>query len=136
MSIDCPLRMRDVGFLLAGISRSYCRRSRAVPVQLWIGFRQAACEESHASEQATIEGVVVLPETQQENLSRNAYFIVTGVHTRQSIYEALRKKEMFATSGPRTELRFFAGYQPVHKRDHGGAQLDQASALWRDRYGR
>ena len=32
-------------------------------------------------------------------------------NTRESLYSAFRRKEVFATSGPRLQLRFFAGYE-------------------------
>jgi hypothetical protein len=39
-------------------------------------------------------------------------------NTREAIYEAFRRKETFATSGPRISLRFFAGY------DYDSGMLD------------
>ena len=32
-------------------------------------------------------------------------------NTREAIYDALRRKETFATSGTRIKVRFFAGYE-------------------------
>ena len=46
-------------------------------------------------------------------------------NTRQAIYAALRRKQTFATSGPRMQLRFFLGYglpEDLMHRDDGVAQ--------------
>ena len=54
---------------------------------------------------------------------------LTGVwaeeNTRESIYEAFRRKETFATSGPRIPVRFFAGY------DYDSSLLDAEDVVGR-----
>ena len=50
-------------------------------------------------------------------------------NTRESIYEAFRRKETFATSGPRIRLRFFAGY------DFDESLLDDSDVI-SEAYGR
>ena len=50
-------------------------------------------------------------------------------NTRESIYEAFRRKETFATSGPRIRLRFFAGY------DFDASLLDDSDVI-SEAYGR
>ena len=40
-----------------------------------------------------------------------SYWCLGEKNTREDIYDAFRRKETFATSGPRIKVRFFAGYE-------------------------
>ncbi len=56
----------------------------------------------------------------------------TGVwaeeNTRESIYEAFRRKEVFATTGPRIRLRFFAGYDLADDLAYRADMIEKAYA--------
>ncbi|MEM8562107.1 MAG: DUF3604 domain-containing protein [Pseudomonadota bacterium] len=49
-------------------------------------------------------------------------------NTRESIYDAFRRKETFATTGPRIKVRFFAGYDLDLKALHSDDMLAEAYA--------
>jgi hypothetical protein len=49
-------------------------------------------------------------------------------NTREAIYDAMRRKETFATSGPRIRIRFFAGYGLPETLAEGEEALERAYA--------
>ncbi|MCB1685308.1 MAG: DUF3604 domain-containing protein, partial [Pseudomonadales bacterium] len=65
---------------------------------------------------------------------------LTGVwaesNTRDSIYDAFRRKETFATSGPRIQVRFFSGYDIDGSSDDIGALYAHATTMGGDLLGK
>ena len=74
-------------------------------------------EDNYFGKFGNMDGSAATRVNPNERFLRVPYFSAAGLagvwaeeNTRTSIYEAMQRKETFATSGPRIQVRFFAGY--------------------------
>ena len=91
--------------------------------------------------EAPLRGSVPMQTGEGETYSDSYYRFwsaagLTGVwaesNTRDAIYDAFRRKETFATSGPRIQVRFFAGYGIDSASDDIGNLYERAVAMGGD----
>jgi|TARA_B110000971_G_scaffold120410_1_gene123293 hypothetical protein len=81
--------------------------------------------ESNPDEPEVVDGVSYAPGSYDKWGASGVVGVWAEENTRDAIYDALRRKETFATSGPRIKVRFFAGF------DYDEAMLDENDAITR-----
>jgi hypothetical protein len=81
--------------------------------------------ESNPDEPEVVDGVSYAPGSYDKWGASGIVGVWAEENTRDAIYDALRRKETFATSGPRIKVRFFAGF------DYDEAMLDENDAITR-----